>query len=317
MGNILEGERLLGAQAETERIVEETSIANRAMKAVLHRGVGAGRRVRDKSAEDAVKQQFGDEGQIVTRKLFADKASAIHKRNQLASEMYQYHMTMTLPHGDDGSRLLPNAVYFDYMQKMGEFERKLQVEDSYIIHNYAAIVAQDVAYRNAALMAQGKTNTVSAAEYPDVDTIKRYLYVSWHLEPIATAGDFRYQVDDTIRERLNARLVEMRQDVNIELMTRMLEPMKKFVEKLSVPIKEPGSVFRDSLVGNLNELVEVLPKLNINNDPTVSDLIDGIHAVIKPYVFAPDVLREVPEARSAARDKMAELMKKLDGYGLA
>jgi hypothetical protein len=301
---------------DAEVLVEDTSIAHRAMKAVLHRGVGAGRRTRDELAEAAVKQQFGDEGQIVTRKLFIDRASPIHQRAKLANEMYAYHMQYTLPHGDDGSRLLPNAVYMDYIQKMGDYERKLQLLDSSILMNYTGLVANDVMKRNAALMAAGKPANASITDYPTIEQMKRYLYVEWHLEPIATAGDFRYQVDETIKERLHARLAEMQQDVNTSLLLRMIEPMKRFVEKLSVPIGNEGGIFRDSLVGNLNELVEILPKLNINDDPRVGALIAEVRTIVKPYVFAPDVLRESPEARQGARDRMAELMKRLDGYGL-
>lgn len=307
MGNMLTGQQL----------TEEVSIANRAMKAVFHRGVGAARRVRDQAAEAAVKQQFGDEGQIVTRKLFANKASLIYKRNQIANEMYAFHMKHTLPHGDDGSRLLPNVMYFEYVQKMGAFEQQLKALDAQILATYDQLVQEDVAFRVAALIAQGKQNVmVLPDEYPSKDQIAGYLYVSWHLEPIATANDFRYQVDPVIVDRLNGRLKKMEDDIRFEFVRRLADPMKHFVEKLSVSIGTQGSIFRDSLIENLNELVQLLPKLNVNNDPRLTELLNGIDAVIRPYVFAPDVLRENQAARESARDKMKALLEKLDGYGL-
>lgn len=306
MGNMLTGQQL----------TEEVSIANRAMKAVFHRGVGAARRIRDEAAEAAVKQQFGDEGQIVTRKLFANKASLIFKRNQIANEMYTYHMKLTLPHGDDGSRLLPNGVYFDYTTEMSAFETQLKALDSQILVQYDQLVDEDVKFRVAALIAQGKTPAVDRAEYPSKERIEGYLYAQWHLEPIATANDFRYQVDPSIVERLNGRLKQMEDDLRFEFVRRLADPMKRFVEKLSVGIGEQGSIFRDSMIENLNELVQLLPKLNVNNDARLTELIDGVNAIIKPYVFAPDVLRESPAARELARDKMKTLLEKLSGYGI-
>lgn len=307
MGNMLTGQQL----------TEEVSIANRAMKAVFHRGVGAARRIRDEVAEEAVKKQFGDEGQIVTRKLFANKASAIYKRNQVANEMYAFHMKHTLPHGDDGSRLLPNAVYFEYVQQMGVFEQQLYALDKQILNTYDQLVKEDVAFRVAALIAQGKPAPILLeAEYPDLQQIKGYLYAEWHLEPIATANDFRYQVDPAIVERLNGRLKQMEDDLRFEFVRRLADPMKRFIEKLSVGIGEQGSIFRDSMIENLHELTQLLPKLNVNDDPRVQELIGGVESVIKPYVFAPDVLRQSPAAREVARDKMKALLEKLDGYGL-
>lgn len=307
MGNMLTGQQL----------TEEVSIANRAMKAVFHRGVGAARRIRDEAAEAAVKSQFGDEGQIVTRKLFANKASLIYKRNQIANEMYTYHMKLTLPHGDDGSRLLPNAVYFEYVQKMAHFEAQLKTLDEHIVVNYPQLVAEDVAFRKAALIAQGKSTVVTADEYPSKEQIAGYLYAQWHLEPIATANDFRYQVAPEIVERLNGRLQQMEDDLRFEFGRRLAEPMQRFVEKLSVGIGEQGSIFRDSMIENLNELVQLLPKLNVNNDPRITELVEGVKAVIRPYVFAPDVLRQNQAARETARDKMKALLGKLEGYGFA
>jgi hypothetical protein len=302
------------------RLLDDTSIAARAMKAVFHRGMGASRRSRDSAAEDLVKQQFGDQGQIVTRKLFTNKQGLMYLRQQLANEMYAFHIKTTLPHGDDGSRLLPNTMYLDYTSTMASFERRLASMDAQIISSYPQLVADDVAERNAALIAQNKAASASPADYPPIEDMQRHLYVEWVLEPIPTAGDFRYEVDEVVRQRYETALAEMQKVANADLFVRMLEPMKRFVDKLSVPISEgkeknKGEIFRDSLIGNLNELVESLPKLNITDDPRVNDMVQGIEAVIKPFTFNPAPLREQQSTRQAARDKMAELMKRFEGYG--
>lgn len=296
-------------------LVEDTSIANRAMKAVFHRGMGAGRRIRDTEAERLVKDTLGDQGQVVTRKLFTNKQGLIYRRNQLANEMYLYHMKHTLALGDDGSRALSTAVYFEYVTEMGQYEGKLQVMDTQTVATYPYLVQTDINERNAALIRQGKPPTASVDDYPTADKMKQYLYVNWYVEPIATASDFRFDPGEHIKQRLTTRLEEYRSEVSLQMFERMVEPMQRFVEKLSVPIGEDGGVFRDSLIGNLNDL-SYLRKMNINDDPRVNELLDGIERIIKPYVFAPDVLRQQPEARQAARDKMAELMKRLDGYGV-
>ena len=156
---------------------------------------------------------------------------------------------------------------------------------------------------------------IDRAEYPSKEQITGYLYAEWHLEPIATANDFRYDVAPEIVERLNGRLKQMEDDLRFEFVRRLADPMKRFIEKLSVPIGEAGAIFRDSMLENLNELVQLLPKLNVNEDPRVTEIVNELNAIVRPYVFAPDVLRQSPAARESARDKMKKLMEKLDGYG--
>jgi hypothetical protein len=295
----------------TTTLLEDTSIASRAMKAVFHRGMGASRRTRDTEAESLVKEKFGNEGQVVTRKLFIDKDGPIRRRATLANEMYNFHMKHTLPHGDDGSRLLPNSLYMDYTSGMSDFESRLRTLDAEILADYVNIVQQDIALRVANLLKQGKQTIAHFNEYPEKLEMERYLYVDWHLEPVPTASDFRYQVDETIIKRMDERLKQVEADATLSIFTQMATPMKNFADKLAVPIGEAGSIFRDSLIENLNEL-SFLRKMNVNNDPRITQLLSGIEEVIKPYLMQPDILREQPEARSRAKEKMTSLLVTLD-----
>ena len=299
-----------------EKILDSMDIASRAMKVTFHKGVGATRRSRDAAAEQLVRSNLGDEGQIVTRRLFTDPQGIIAKRQELANQMYSYHISRTLPHGDDGSRLLPNELYFDYVQDMGSFEQRISAADVQIIGSYQQLVAEDVVRRNAALARQGKPQTAAPADYPDAQRMAAYLYVNWVIEPIPTANDFRYAVAQSVKDKLAARQQEMVAAANVDLLNRMMEPMKRFVEKLAVPIGDEGSVFRNTLVENINDLTEELPKFNFTDDPKITAAIAELKSVITPYAFNPNLLREQPEIRESAKEKMDALLKKFDDYKL-
>jgi hypothetical protein len=43
-------------------------------------------------------------------------------------------------------------------------------------------------------------------------------------------------------------------------------------DKLAVPVGEKGSTFRSSLISNIRDLAEVMPGLNITNDPQLDAL---------------------------------------------
>lgn len=305
----------MNAPINASTLQDQTSIANRAMKFRLSRG-GTKKRVRDPDAEALVKQQLGDEGQIVSRELFKDKNSPLYQYQTLANEMYSYHIKATLPFGDDSSRLLPNAAYFDYTTKMGNYISQLDTLKAHIVTNWAALVAQDVLTRNNALYAQGKPQSATPDDYPSQAQIETRLYINWYPEPIATAGDFRFTLPDEMLTRVDEQIANMVAEAGRDLYKRMLEPVSKFVDKLSKYTGEKGQRWHDSFVDNLNALTKELPRLNVNNDPMVDTLLQQIDAIIKPYAFAPDALKDDAVARASVQARMAALENTLKGYAL-
>jgi len=296
----------------------DTSISSRAMKFKLMRG-GVRRSARDKDAEEVIKSLKGDEGQIVSRKLFLNKNSPVQKYQQKANEMYQYHVANTLPCGDDATRLLKNSIYFEYTSKMQQFISELESLKQKIVGSeaiYMNVVTDDVMERNAALAAQGKPATATPDDYLSFDEMERRLYVTWYPEPISTSGDFRFEIPDEMRTRCDEQLDQMLREAKADIYVRMLAPMKAFVEKLSVPIGEDGSVFRNTLVSNVADLVEHLPRLNLDDDSQVTEAINALRDAIMPYSGNPDTLRESPAVRSKAKADVEKLMAQLSGgYG--
>jgi len=304
----------MNAPMTASQLQETTSIKNRAMKFRLSRG-GTHRRVRDKDAETLVKQTLGDEGQIVSRELFTGK-NYLTEYQALAGEMYSYHVKATLPFGDDGSRLLPNTAYFDYTSKMQNYISRLDSLKGMIVTNWGAMVQADINARNSRLIQANKPATASHADYPTLAQIEARLYVSWFPEPVATSNDFRFEVPDAMKKQLDDQISLMVEEAGRDLYVRMLKPVSAFVDKLSKFTGDKGQRWHDSFVDNLNALTKDLPRLNINDDPMVTSLLSQIDAIIKPYVFAPDALKDDEVARAAVKAKFAALESQLKGYAL-
>ena len=303
----------MNAPTTATTLLESTSITNRAMKFRLSRG-GTHRRVRDKDAEALVKQQLGDEGQIVSRELFKDKNSLIYKYQSLANEMYGYHVKATLPFGDDSSRLLPNAAYFDYTTKMQGYISQLDQMKQQIVNHWGGMVQQDIATRNALLLGQGKPQTAKVEDYPTVQQIESRLYINWYPEPISTSNDFRFELPQDMLDRVDQQINDMLEEAGRDLYVRMLKPVSAFVEKLGKYTGDKGQRWHDSFIDNLNSLTTELPKLNVNDDPVVTQLLQQIDAIITPYKFSPDALKEDINARTQVQQKMAALEATLKGY---
>jgi len=294
---------------------ESTSISNRAMKFRLSRG-GTAKRVRDKDAEALVKQQLGDEGQIVSRELFSDKGNLVYQYQAKGNEMYTYHIKATLPYGDNGDRLLPNAAYFDYTTKMGGY---ISVQDNLkvqILAQWPTLVQTDINVRNARLIAQGKSPTAKVEDYPTVEQMDHRLYVNWFPEPVSTSGDFRFSLPPEMLAKVDEQLSLMVAEAGKDLYVRMLHPVTAFIGKLNKYTGDKGQRWYDSFVDNLNALSKELPQLNVNDDPQVTTMLAEIDAIIKPYAFQPDALKEDEFARKQVKERLEALEATLKGYAL-
>ena len=297
------------------KIQETTSIANRAMKFRLSRG-GTHKRVRDKDAEALVKSTLGDEGQIVSRELFSDKTNLVYQYQQLGNEMYCFHVRSTLPFGDDASRLLPNAAYFSYTTQMQNYISRLDSLKTSIINNWPNLVRDDVNARNGRLIGQGKQASAQSTDYPTQQQMENRLYVNWYPEPVSTSGDFRFELPPEMLARVDSQINLLVEEAGKDLYFRMLRPVTAFIEKLNKFTGDKGQRFHDSFLHNLNDLTRELPTLNVNNDPNVDAALAQIKAIVQPYVFQPDALKEDALLRADVKTKLEALEGMLKGYAI-
>jgi hypothetical protein len=235
------------------------------------------------------------------KRLFLD-CYELTDTNSAFNDVYSYATLNTVPWLDDGFRMLPSHMYFDFSSGI----RELIVEANRKADNLAAkwdsIVARD-------MLRLGPLADIN--DYP-ADIRGKYS-IELKFMPVPSTNDFRVAVSDEDRESLNSAIAEAEANVNKYLITEMLDPIKKAVEKLSIPIGHEGHIFRDSLLGNITNVVQRARKLNITNDPTINALIDEINQAIRGYANAPDMLREDIAARSDAQSKLDAIMSKMAG----
>jgi hypothetical protein len=71
------------------------------------------------------------------------------------------------------------------------------------------------------------------------------------------------------------------------------------------------NVFRDTLISNLEDLCDLIPRMNIANNPVINTL--AAEAKLKLTKWDPAVLREVPSIRKDVSNEAQKILKDMEG----
>ncbi len=113
-----------------------------------------------------------------------------------------------------------------------------------------------------------------------------------------TGCDFAVPVGTEVLAVADAQATAMK-----EVWTRLYDRVKHMAEKLA----DPKSIFRDTLVENLQEQCTMLSRLNFMDDPNLEALRQQVEGTIASH--HPDALRNDPDLR---RDTAAEAKAIMD-----
>lgn len=265
--------------------------------------------VRDKALEKAVRQQSGDDTVTVSKHLFRDPASPVRAVMRKYDELYRTHKEETLPWIDEGPRLLRSDRYMDYMTLMRNGIAEIEREVQPIVNNWDALVQQDIARRGSG---------AKLDDYPAAYEVEAQFSVDLQVMPLPSKSDFRVDVDDATKEALDRALEMAEEKARNNIIMQMLKPVKAAADKLSVPIGEEGSVFRNSLVDNVRESVRKAKELNISNDPELAAGLDAIEQEVTDTFGSEgnegiESLRLNQTQRDKAKGKMDDILSKLGG----
>lgn len=271
-------------------------LQNKAMLVALTISQWTARRY-DKSVSTEVERQHNAKDAGRFNKLLVDKA-ALEPMAKIAGAAREYHYRVTLPWGDNGDRLLPSALYLDYTKCMRQYRDEFNAR----VNTFAGV------YPSLVQTARQRLGTMyDPGDYPKVDEIRTRFAMETSFSIVPDARDFRVEVDSTAAEEIRAditRAVEQRQkDAVKDCWTRVRDIVKRIEERCSA--EKP--IIRDSLMENTEQLLSVLPALNITNDPELTQI--GLD--IRSLLHKPEALRANQHVRDDVAKKAAEILARL------
>lgn len=277
------------------------SISSSAMLVELNISVWTGRKF-----DKGVSQEIDTQKQTTTRagnyskRLFADEPvfDAIQK---FAGNSRTYHYHATMPWSDSGLRLLTTSMFFDYQREITAMEQEFnQLVDTFLS-----------SYDKLVLQSQMKLGTLfNQDDYPPVEMVRDKFKFSVKFAPVPEVGDWRVNVGHEAEAILKESYANYYQS-NLEsayadVWERTHEALTRMSEKLSGDKKQ---IFRDTLVSNVMDMVDLLEKFNVTGDPKMRTAKHKLESVM--LGITPDALREDDYLRLDVKGKVDSLIKEL------
>lgn len=214
-----------------------------------------------------------------------------------SNALRDHHETNTLPWTLTGVGLLPGANYFTYMGEHRRLKILFEKARDDLLAGYEA--AKEEAKNNLA-------DLYREEDYPTAEQLARRIGCDINIMPLPDASDFRVTLGDVEEARIRAEIeasVNAAVDAAVRsLWQRVHDTVARMAMRLEKFERDPttGNVthpFRDSLVGNLRELVDLLPRLNMSSDPALERMTERLRASL--CAQEPDDLRNDDTLRQA------------------
>ena len=268
-------------------------------------------RLYDREASDHVAAQHdanSSAGRYTKRLL---PRAALAALNATMSETRTQHDAQSLPWDDKGSRLLTVANYEQYTGIMDGLRERLVRQRARFIEDYDDYVEQ-------ARLDLGKLFRIE--DYPSKDQLRDRFSIRYRITPVPDADHFiaRLASDDTerVKRDIESRIEEQLHDAVGDLYRRLAEAVERVSERLNEDEDGKPLVFRDTMISNIRDLVDVVPRLNIFGDQRLASLCEQVKDRIAGV--EPDSLRPSRTFDPVARDRVKRdadaLMEQFAGY---
>lgn len=257
----------------------------------------------DKSVTKKVASEYAVDDTVGRYNKVLIAKEAIQSITQAVSAARSFHYENTLPWDDGGGRILPAENFFTYSKSMREFKERFDQAVSEFLGNY------DEYREEARRRLNGMFNP---ADYPGSHEIAGKFEFATDIEPVPSSEDFRVKIQskeaEKIKKELDKRVEERVQEATKDLYVRLNAVVGKLADKLA----DKDAIFRDSLVENIVELVNLLPKLNVAGDKALDDL--RAETKKKLGALEPDTLRKDEKVRAKAANDAKAILDKMSAY---
>jgi hypothetical protein len=278
-------------------LVEKAMIAN------FSSGIWQGYRL-DKDASRKVTDDAGaaSDAARVNKHLIPKESLAPIVTAQGAIRAHFY--ANTLPWRDNGDRLMTRKLFLTFIPEHERLVAAFQAEvDDFLSNGYLAAI-EKAEFRMGAMFKRD--------DYPAVSELRRKFYANLDIDAVTDANDFRVAIDaehvEKIRSSMTANAETRLQAAMADVWKRMASTIEYFAERMA----DPTAVFRDTTVTNISDMLDLVPGLNVLDDPN----IEKVRKAIATSLGGIDAktIRKDPELRQELAGEAKQIVDMCAGF---
>jgi hypothetical protein len=295
----------------TPQPVSSSNLSERAMLVQFSTSLWRAVRTDEAVTDEVAKSHNSDRDMGKYKKRLVDR-KVLDCVRQPIREAWEIHKTMTLPWQDGGTRVLSSDAYLTYTEKM---RKKIALADKALatefLPNYAKFKRE----------AKQKLNGLYREEdYPNENQIASKFGFRLVITPLPSTADFRVKLPEAEKQRVMADMnAWLKEQMDIS-MRNIWERMSTVVEKMAKSLKaytrdSDGNVentFRDTLVTNITDVLDLIPILNITDDHNIKAFSQRIKSELTMH--DPEKLRDDEKIRNDVAKRAEEIASKMAGF---
>lgn len=275
-------------------------ITERAMLAAVHIRLWTASKHDKRVSQDVAEQHGAQSNAGRYHKHLLQGAEKLDAIQNLAGQVRQHFYKVTLPWSDEGYRILPAHLYFDLASRMRAFETDFTRAVDAFVDAYPVYIER---------MRPALNRLFRNEDYPDPDTIRSKFGLKLEVIPIPSGDDFRVVLSEEQRARI-AQEIDQNVRVSLargtrDLWMRLREVVAHMVERLS----DPKARLHASVVDNVIELVELLPRLNVVDDAELRVFADEVRGRLCNY--SSRELKQSDQLRWETAREAAEMVERI------
>jgi hypothetical protein len=230
----------------------------------------------------------------------AEAYEAVHKKGR---ELRSFYYENTLPWSKDGHRILPTKNYEAFSEGVRRFKREYANLAEQFIRTYPLLK------EDAKILLNGMFRE---SDYPRPEDMRGRFSIRLETLPFPDSGDFRVSLGEKevmrIREQIEARVKQEINAANQDLWSRL----KTAVDNMVLRLSDPDGKFKDSLVGNLENIVALIPKLNFTEDANLNEMRDRCEGSL--IGVDAETLRTNPGVRARVAEDARKISSAMEYY---
>lgn len=280
------------------------NLSDRAMLAALSISVWTARRYDRKISDEVAKgHNTGTNAGRYNKNLLPVNSEAYKAVIQASGAARTSHYNLTLPWSDEGSRILPAKNFAHYTEVMRQHRTEFETAVAEFVQAYPQLQAYAKTYLNG---------LYDDEDYPSPASLPWKFGFALKFYPLPTGSDFRVNLADSDVEAIRQQIESDTQNAIVaasqDLWRRLHTGVSRMVERLA----DDKNIFRDSLIENLKDLCELLPRLNLTNDAKLTDMCSEVQD--KLTIYDPQSLRDSKKLRSQVATEADAIQQQMAAY---